>query len=494
MPFTSATVPLVLSQTNLSGILDAIADGVVLYDHAFRILYVNAEAEQRMGLPRAELLGRVIWELLPDTIAPFRETLPRSLNERIPLTFEGENTVRQTWTECRCLPIEFDGDPHCLAVIFRDVTDKKEREHLLAEALDRADRDPLTGLLNHRAFYERLHSQIATGVRDGETLALILLDLNYFKFFNEAFGHPVGDAVLKQVASALTSCCREGDALGRLGGDEFALLLKESSEREAHRVVWEIESCIHQEGFLPPNSDVSIPLGFSFGVALSPLDTQSPREMVSLADQRLLWAKHGDSENGRASFPSEQDPAGESFALLDALVTAVDNKDRYTRQHSLHVQFHAQLIAEKLGMSDAERGSLRVSSLLHDVGKIGVPDRILRLPSHLSPGDFEIIKKHTTMGAAIIGAVPGMEHTIPAVRHHHEQWDGTGYPDGLAGEAIPLPARILAVADAYAAMTTDRPYRKKLRRSAARSVLEKGAGKQWDPAIVAAFVSSLPSS
>ncbi|MES2464582.1 MAG: diguanylate cyclase, partial [Armatimonadota bacterium] len=314
-------------------------------------------------------------------------------------------------------------------------------------AVQRADHDPLTGLLNHRAFYERLDAEIIRTRQKGGSLALALLDVDHFKFFNEAFGHLAGDDVLKQIAVTLRSCCREADTLGRLGGDEFAILITGSADGDARRVVDRVHAAIKKQIFIPPGNAAAIPLGCSLGVASFPDEAPGVREIVALADQRLSWMKRNADRGDTDRFSEGLRENKEGFSLLDALVTAVDNKDRYTRKHSSDVFAQVQGIADRLEMSEEDREMLRIAALLHDVGKIGIPDGILRRPSPLSPTDYETIKQHSTMGAAIIGAVPGMEHTLPAVRHHHEAWDGTGYPDGLTGETIPLPARILAVAD-----------------------------------------------
>jgi HD-GYP domain-containing protein (c-di-GMP phosphodiesterase class II) len=194
----------------------------------------------------------------------------------------------------------------------------------------------------------------------------------------------------------------------------------------------------------------------------------------------------GDSERLRTAMGRSV----EGFSMLDALVAAVDNKDRYTRRHSEDVLAYSLQVAEALGLDEATRHTVAVAALLHDVGKIGVPDAILRKPGTLTDDEFEAVKQHPMMGAIMVGAVPGFEGTLDAVRHHHERWDGGGYPFGLAGEAIPLLARLMAVADAFSAMTTDRPYRKGMGVAKARAVLEGGAGSQWDPECVRALLES----
>ena len=173
--------------------------------------------------------------------------------------------------------------------------------------------------------------------------------------------------------------------------------------------------------------------------------------------------------------------------MLNALVSAVDNKDRYTRKHSEDVLKYSLQIAQELGLDEGTLFQVKVAALLHDVGKIGVPDDILRKPGKLTDEEFAAIKQHPVMGAIMVNAVPGFEDTLDAVRFHHERWDGKGYPSGLSGDDIPLLGRLMAVADAYSAMTTDRPYRKAMGTDRADEILRGGAGTQWDPVCVEAF-------
>lgn len=167
--------------------------------------------------------------------------------------------------------------------------------------------------------------------------------------------------------------------------------------------------------------------------------------------------------------------------MLDALVVAVDNKDRYTKRHSEDVMRYSLQLATALGLSEKQREVIAAAALLHDVGKIGVPDAILRKPGKLTDDEYKIIQNHPTMGAAIVGAVPALTDTLDGILYHHERWDGAGYPAGLAGEAIPLLGRLMAVADAYSAMTTDRPYRQGMSPGRAQQILREGAGSQCPP-------------
>ena len=372
----------------------------------------------------------------------------------------------------------------------------EQLQQSLAEAEARADSDPLTELLNHRAFYRRLEEEADRAQREGTSLAVAVLDMNDFKFFNDAYGHLAGDAVLRRVAEALRGVCRSYDSLARYGGDEFTLLAPGVGPEVEGAFSERLRHCLDGVNYQPVDSHNVIPLTLSFGVAFFPQDGPTRLDALAVADQRLLRMKTGaDDEDDeidrhRAALTSSL----EGFSMLEALVTAVDNKDRYTRRHSEDVLKYSLTVARGLGLDENTQRTLKTAALLHDVGKIGVPDFVLRKPDKLTDQEYQAIQQHAMMGSIIVGAVPGLEETLDAVRHHHERWDGEGYPFGLRGEETPLLARIMAVADAFSAMTTDRPYRKGMKPERAEAILREGAGTQWDQACVAAFLSERGAS
>ena len=387
------------------------------------------------------------------------------------------------------------GNPKRLIGVTQIIDERKQaeedRERELERVKDLADRDPLTGLLNHRAFYKCLDEEVANVTEISTSLAAVMLDMDSFKFFNAAYGHAVGDQVLRQVADRLRTLCRPQDTLARFGGDEFALLLHEAPGTAAAEVEARLRASLEGLVFQPEGQASAIPLTVSIGAALFPEETGDRMRLMKLADERLLRSKSGTSQDTPADYVRRALAHVDGFSMLAALVTAVDNKDRYTSRHSEDVMKYGVLIAQKLGIEEQEQNTVAVAALLHDVGKIGVPDAILRKPAKLTDEEFLAVKQHPQMGAIMVASVTGLENTLDAVRYHHERWDGGGYPAGLSGEETPLIARIMAVADAYSAMTTDRPYRQGMSEKAL-SILEEGSGVQWDPACVGAFVAALP--
>ena len=372
----------------------------------------------------------------------------------------------------------------------------KSREEKLSEAFQELKRlsetDTLTGLLNHRMVHEFLNKEVARAQRHGGRFSVIILDLDDFKLLNDTYGHPAGDEMLRQVGGILAGKTRASDIIGRHGGDEFMLILPETGAADAARLAQKLRAALAEKPFVAPDG-VRLPTHVSFGIAAYPNDGVEVNELVAFADANLYTSKRrgGDTITGGEEAKAAQSGEAGAFGMLESMVTAVDNKDRYTRRHSEEVTEYALAIAGSLGLSEETQRVLRVAGLLHDVGKIGVPDRILRKPGRLTSDEYDIIKQHTVLGEVIIAAIPHLDEIRTAVVSHHERYDGGGYPSGLSSEGIPLLGRILAVADAYSAMTTDRPYRKAMTQDEAIAELRAQAGKQFDPALVPAFIRAL---
>ncbi|MBN1629868.1 MAG: diguanylate cyclase, partial [Thermoleophilia bacterium] len=373
----------------------------------------------------------------------------------------------------------------------------KARDESLVESFNEVKRlsetDALTGLLNHRMINERLVQELARAQRYGGRFGLIVIDLDNFKLLNDTYGHPVGDETLRRFGELLVREMREADFVGRHGGDEFMIVLPECGPPEIAGAAEKLQSVLANSPLETPDGNL-IPLPMSLGVACYPEDGQDVNTLIALADANLYLSKSRGGNTVTGTQMTDLSPEDVTvYGMLGSLVTIVDNKDRYTRHHSEEVTEWALSLGKVLGLSDESQKVLRVAGLLHDIGKIGVPDRILRKPGRLTEEEYETIKQHTLLGNAIVAAIPDLTEVRAAVVAHHERYDGTGYPHQLSGEDIPLLGRILAVTDAYSAMITDRPYRKALSIQEAVAELEAGKGGQFDPRCVDAFVQALDS-
>jgi diguanylate cyclase (GGDEF)-like protein/putative nucleotidyltransferase with HDIG domain len=361
--------------------------------------------------------------------------------------------------------------------------------HRELKAMRLALTDPLTGLGNHRYFYEQLENAVTKAEATGAHVALCLFDIDDFKEVNDTHGHPAGDELLVAIASRL----RQAGEAFRLGGDEFALLLVGPQEHETVRVA---------EGVLDRVAEVNArdgeALKISAGIAVYPSAGVDRAELVRVADSALYLAKEQGKGRLRAYRPdllelaelrrlAEGPDRAARLRAAASLAHAVDARDAYTGSHSYMVGELAARVARRMGLEAEQIELARLAGSLHDLGKLAIPEEILRKPGPLNEAERLVLERHPQIGFRMLDSL-GVEPVASWVLHHHERWDGEGYPDRLGGERIPLGSRILLVADAYDAMTTDRVYRSRLSHERAMAELERCAGTQFDPHVVAAFV------
>jgi diguanylate cyclase (GGDEF)-like protein len=355
--------------------------------------------------------------------------------------------------------------------------------------------DPLTGLGNYRHFQERLQVELAAHERVRARLTLCLIDIDDFKSINDRFGHPAGDRILARVGGLL----RQGGEAFRLGGDEFAVLLTGIDERAALMAAKSIAGRI---GSLDDEEVEKVVV--SVGVATLPVEGAGRDEFVRLADRALYWAKEHGKNQVRVYHPDVVDLAqlkrlgagsdrAARYRAAASLAKAVDARDEYTGSHSARVSEIAARIASRLGLDAEQIELIRLATSLHDLGKLSIPEEILRKPGALNEAERLVLERHPRIGFQMLESL-GVDPIADWVLHHHERWDGNGYPDRLRGEEIPLGARIIFVADAYDAMTSDRVYRRRLTDEDAVAELVRCAGTQFDPSVVTAFVEELEES
>jgi diguanylate cyclase (GGDEF)-like protein len=400
-------------------------------------------------------------------------------------------------------------------------------------ALEQAITDGLTGLKTHRFFMESLEAECRRATRSGRLFSLIMLDLDGFKAVNDRHGHQEGDRVLGAVACLLEARSRQSNVVARYGGDEFAILMPEATTEQAEVVAERLRAMFEADSYLASHRITA-----SFGIASFPMHGPTPDEILRVADSEMYLAKHQKGNCVRTASLVAQTPGseweqqlleaylgvamkrlfstgpeafnqylrrfeqamnqgnGESVALLDtvtALAFAIDAKDHYTQGHSQAVGHLGAQIARHIGWDNSQVEEIRLAGILHDIGKIGVPEALLNKPARLTLDEYEIVKTHAPLGGKILEPlkVKSIERIRSLVRHHHECFDGKGYPDQLGGNDIPLGARILTIADAYDTIVSDRTYKKGRTIEDAIAELHRCSGSQFDGELVEAFLKTL---
>jgi diguanylate cyclase (GGDEF)-like protein len=307
---------------------------------------------------------------------------------------------------------------------------------------------------------------------------VLFIDVDDFKEVNDTFGHVAGDAVLRRLGELVERCIRPMDTFARIGGEEFGLLLPETTQLDALLVADRIRAAIAGEKMLPGRK-----VTVSAGIASSPGDGVDLTELHRKADAALYWCKRNGRDMCAVASEASNEPIDrlESTSLqhLHGLVEMLDTGALQTRAHSQTVASYAVAIGNELGLDADRLIKLRRAALLHDVGKVSVPAEILDKPASLTDAEFELVRGHSVAGGLMLSHA-GLAEEAQWVRWHHERVDGRGYPDGLRGDAIPLEARVLFVADSFEAMTSDRPYRAGMGTEEALDELARCAGSQFD--------------
>lgn len=401
---------------------------------------------------------------------------------------------------------------------------------LIEKVNENTNIDSLTLLSNHRGFQEILSNEIAKAETRKSHLSVIMMDINNISKINRELGHAKGDEVIKLVAEKIRQNTRNSDIAGRYGGDEIAVILPDTDTDEAKYIAEYLTyslSCCFVD-------DVG-PVKVAVGVATYPECTKDQEKLLILAEQAMYISQSKGYKDGMSAIISSldfnfwDDMALNSFAevltkrhsqigvnfedelvhkfnneqiisqnhlmeMVTSLASAIDAKDTYTKGHSTSVSRYSEALARAINLPEAEVERILLGALLHDVGKIGIPENVLKKPTHLSEQEWEIMKQHPVIGAEkVLMPNESLRDLIPMVKYHHEHWDGSGYPEKLKGEEIPLSARIVSIADAYHALISDRPYRKGLSMQKACEILKMGAGIQWDANLVRQFIQIAPS-
>lgn len=450
----------------------SVSDGVISTDNQGRVVIFNKVAEQLTGWTQEEAIGQPLAEVFRtingltrapnenpvDTVLACGNTIEIS-NHTLLVSKNGiERAIEESASPIKSNDNSING----VVLVFRDITEKKERQKKI-EFL--SFHDQLTGLYNRRFLEEEL---IRLDTERNLPLTLIIADVNGLKLANDAFGHSIGDKLLKRAVEIIKKECRVDDIIARIGGDEFVILLPQTNSEQAAKIVRRINSKISRENVN------SIVLSIAFGWETK-WDIQTDIASVfKKAEDNMYRQKLVESSSVR-------------HRTLEVIVKALFEKNLRERQHSIRVSQLCEAIGTALALSNDDLHELRIAGLMHDIGKIIVDDRILEKPGNLNDLEWDEIRRHSETGYRIISSVNELSSLAKYVLAHHERWDGKGYPHGLVGEEIPLAARIIAIADAYDAMTSARPYRSALSREAAIEELKRNAGTQFDPDIVKVF-------
>lgn len=418
------------------------------------------------------------------------------------------------------------------AVIQADRAVEIEQAHLaLAEAYTgletahatiqkQALTDALTGLPNHRALMDQLAKEFDRAHRYYRPFSLLFFDADRFKHVNDTYGHGAGDAVLYQIGERAGSILRGGDTLGRFGGEEFVALLPEADTSEASTVAERIRATIAARPMANAEVAEGIPMSVSIGIATYPIDGDGEKDLLQQADDAMYLAKQlgrnqvrtalegrqasadpdlmlllQEAEQGETLERQGQNPEqikeGYILKMISSLMFLVEQRDPAMNEHSHRVCDLATAIAQELALEPREIFRIGTAALLHDIGKVGLPDALLRKAGQFSVKERELLREHPHLGAQILQTNPFLHDLMPAVLHHHERWDGTGYPQQLAGEHIPLAARIIAVAESYDVMLREHSYQVSHTPQQVLEELQRGIGTQFDPMIVQSLLAVL---
>lgn len=376
-----------------------------------------------------------------------------------------------------------------------------DNAHMFSKAQMEALTDNLTGLYNHRYFYKQL-KKVITNAKNGNPVSLMMMDLDIFKLYNDLYGHYEGDEALKKVAQIIRNTVGSQGIAARYGGEEFAVLLPMHDSVKAYELAERIREQV-QETFLKyfQAKDLAGFLTISIGVCTYPNNAPNGEELLKRADLALYRAKNNGKNQTVAYAPNNAASKGGMQTIINdasqampyattifALTAAIDAKDHFTFGHSQNVAYYTVALAKAMNLDQAHIALMEEAALLHDIGKIGIPENILSKPGRLTDAEYEIMKTHVDISVDIIKHLPSTNHVVPAIYCHHERWDGLGYPRGIKGEEIPIAARCLAIADAFDAMISQRPYKEILSTEYALAELESQAGKQFDPQLVYKFV------
>lgn len=377
---------------------------------------------------------------------------------------------------------------------------KIESEHI-KQLEDQVNIDGLTGVYNHRYFHDELRKKIMQGKMDNKPVSMIFIDIDYFKHYNDLYGHQKGDTILREMATVIKENVDPDNIVARYGGEEFAIILPNTREDIAMRIAENLRAKIESTYFEGEENQPNGKITASFGISVYPDKAKDDMDLIKSADDALYRAKFFNKNRVEAytsilddikqNISDEKDI--ELVASIKTLISVINAKDRYTYGHVERVVIYSRLLADQLKLSEKEKATLIYGAYMHDIGKINIAKDILVKKMKLTNDEWGELKQHPNNGVEIIKPVESLKDVIPLIQFHHERFDGKGYPHNLKGEDIPYLARVLTVVDSFDAMTSNRPYNKRKTYEEGVEELRKCSGAQFDPDIVEAFIKVITS-
>lgn len=358
--------------------------------------------------------------------------------------------------------------------------------------------DELTGVYNHRYFQNILSEHIDKASENNKSIFLLFIDIDHFKYYNDLYGHSAGDVVLGSIGEVLKKNVREQDVVARYGGEEFAVILPDVSGEEAFNIGNRLRDAVENTYFDGEENQPNGKITISVGVSSYPLKAKTKKELINTADDALYRAKFFNKNRVESYYSVLEELKSDIdeqhidlISSIKTLISVINAKDRYTYAHTDRVVIYCELMSHHLGLGDNDKKLLRYGAYLHDIGKIQISKDILIKRTRLSDEEWKILKEHPANGVDIIKTVSALKDVCPIILHHHERYDGTGYPEGLKGEEIPFLVRILSIADSFDAMTSNRPYSQRKSYDEAVQEIKNCGGSQFDLEIVNEFIKML---
>ena len=456
--------------------LISVGDGVISTNNEGNIVFLNRVAEFLTGWTKEAAMGKFIEEIFNIVNEVSREksgNIVKKVLESGKLLELAGNTIliskdgTERFLENSAAPImQETGEIVGVVLVFRDFSEKKHKQEKI-EFL--SYHDQLTGLYNRR-FYEEELKRLDT--ERNIPMTIVMGDVNGLKLTNDSFGHAIGDEILKKVADVMVKACRSDDIIARLGGDEFVIILPKTDTLVAEQIIKRINNLLLNEKLC------SIDISVSFGYETKNNVKEKVQEILKKAEDNMYKRKIFESPRMRTN-------------TICAIITTLHEKNKREEEHSDRVSALCKSMGEALGLPGNKMEELKTVGLLHDIGKIAINENILNKSGKLTDNEWKEIRRHPDIGFRILSTVDDMEKVAKDVLHHHERWDGKGYPSGLKEDNIPFVSRIIAIADAYDAMTSERSYRSSLPEKIVLEELRQNAGSQFDPELVSVFIEEI---